>query len=330
MRRTLPKIRAEVLREVERIAAAAAVRRPDVEKAEVGIAGGREGVEGELAPVVVAEGLLDPQQLARRAAVVGRRGGVGGRPLEQDRVVGVVAAPGHEVRRRRRVARIGVGVELAVPGRAGLGELRMEGEALEAALPARRLDGDRPRRGGQVEIRRDGPAIVADGVDEAVHVVDEQPPGARLVDEPHHARGAAAEVRQRRELDDADGDDAVGRGDGRRERIVARLGARDRGGQQHRPAAGPRRSLANVMAPPPLSCRRPAAPPRPRGRDALSRTSWPRLPLSFRRRCAARSSAGSPPEPGSRRTGPARCMRRPPRPPTARPLSRAAPCSRRR
>ena len=111
----------------------------------------------------------------------------------------------------------------------------MEGEALETALAAGRLDLERPARGGEIEIRRDGPAVVADGVDDAAHVVDEQAAGARLIDQPHHARGLAIDVRQCGEFDGANANDAVNRRYRLAERIVARLGARDRGRQQQSP-----------------------------------------------------------------------------------------------
>ena len=133
----LAEDRRQVLGHVERIAAAPAVGGADVEQAEVRIAGGGERIEAELPAVVVAERLLHPQQLARRPAVVGRRGGVPGRPLQQDGVLRVAPAPRHEVRGWGGVAGVGIGVELAVSGRARLAELRVQGEALEAALAPR-------------------------------------------------------------------------------------------------------------------------------------------------------------------------------------------------
>ena len=145
MRRSLPKARIEILREVERIAAAAAVGEADVEQTEIGAPACRERIEGELAGVVVGKGLLEPNQLARGAAVVGVGGRVLGGPFEQDRVVRAGAAARLEVGRRRGVAGVGEGVELAEAARAGLVELRMEGEALEAALVGQSTGRSLPR-----------------------------------------------------------------------------------------------------------------------------------------------------------------------------------------
>ena len=58
----------------------------------------------------------------------------------------VGAARGDKVGCRRRVARVGVGVELAEPARASLIELRVHGDALQAALVALRLHGYVPLR----------------------------------------------------------------------------------------------------------------------------------------------------------------------------------------
>ncbi len=75
------------------------------------------------------------EDLARRAAVVGRGRGILGGPFEQHRVVRALGrASRREVRRRRGVGRVDVGVELAEAARAALIELRMEREALKAAL----------------------------------------------------------------------------------------------------------------------------------------------------------------------------------------------------
>ena len=174
MRSTLPRIEPEVLRDVERVAAAAAVRRPDVEQTDVGIARSGERVEGDVSPVVVPERLLDAQQLARRPAVVDRAIRIGSGPFQQNRVLRVGTAVRHEVGRRPGVARIGIGVELPEAGRAGHAELRVHGEALEPALPAGRLDVEPPARLSEIEIARHRLPVVADGVDDAPHVVDEQ------------------------------------------------------------------------------------------------------------------------------------------------------------
>ena len=182
----LAQDRAEILREVQRIPAAAAVRRPDVEEPEVGIAGRREGIEAELPAVVVAERLLHTQQFPRQAAVVDRGGRIRSGPLQQDGVLRVGTAVRHEVRRPPDVARIGVGVELPEARRARSPELRMHREALEPPLAPRRLDGEPPAWFREIEVLRDRFAVVADGVDETRHIVHEEASRARLVDQPHH------------------------------------------------------------------------------------------------------------------------------------------------
>ena len=78
--------------------------------------------------------------LARRSAVVCGGGRILRGPLEQHRIVCVHAAGGNEIRLRLHVARVGVGVELAVAARPWLVELRMEREALETAFASLRLD----------------------------------------------------------------------------------------------------------------------------------------------------------------------------------------------
>ena len=146
----------------------------------------------------------------------------------------VRAAVRLEVDRRRHVRRIGVGVELAEAGRTLAAELRMEREALKSALVALRVDVDAPLRVVDVEIERHGLAVARNRVQRSAHVVDEQPPRARLVDEQHRPGGhRPAEVGQRRELDEIHFDDAVGGVDGRGKRIGRRLGEH-RGGRQQR------------------------------------------------------------------------------------------------
>ena len=56
-----------------------------IEQAEVRVARRGERVEGEQAGVVVRERLLEPEQLAGRPAIIGRCGGILGRPFEQNR-----------------------------------------------------------------------------------------------------------------------------------------------------------------------------------------------------------------------------------------------------
>ena len=91
----------------------------------------------------------------------------------------------------------------------GLAELRVEGKALEAALAAGGLHADAPLRIVDVEVERDGLAVVADAVERATHVVDEQPPRGRLVFKVHHPRRHTVDVGQRRELREVDADGAI-------------------------------------------------------------------------------------------------------------------------
>ena len=72
----------------------------------------------------------------------------------------------------------------------------MEGEALKPALAATRLDVELRVWGGEVEIPGDGLPVVADRVQQAAHVVDEQAARPRLIDEEHHARRLLVDVRE--------------------------------------------------------------------------------------------------------------------------------------
>ena len=83
----LAERRAEVLRQLQRIAAAAAVGDAHVEQAEVGRCRRRQRIERQVTGVVIRERLAQADQLARRAAVVGRGAGRLRRPLEQHGVV---------------------------------------------------------------------------------------------------------------------------------------------------------------------------------------------------------------------------------------------------
>ena len=125
----------------------------------------------------------------------------------------IVAAARHEVGRGHCVARIEIGVELAEAWRARLAELRMEREALEPALVAPRLDAQSPCGGGEIEIPGHGPAVVADAVQQAAHVVDKQAARSRLIDQEHHPCRLPIDVGEGGELDDVDRDDTVGRRD---------------------------------------------------------------------------------------------------------------------
>ena len=83
----LAERRAQVLSDIERIVAAAAIRTTDVQQAEIGVPGCRQRVERDVAAVVILERLLKAQELPRRPAVeCGGRGILRG-PFEQDRIV---------------------------------------------------------------------------------------------------------------------------------------------------------------------------------------------------------------------------------------------------
>src|SRR5258705_9027045 len=101
-----------------------------------------------------------------------------------------------EVWRRRDVAGVEVRVELAESGRAARCELRVEREALKTLLEIHRYDVQIPLRRSKIEIRRQVLAVIADGVQDSVHVADEEPPRARLVDEQHHPRSLAIDIGQ--------------------------------------------------------------------------------------------------------------------------------------
>ena len=166
---------AEVLREPHRVAAAAAVADAHVEEPEVGRARTRRRIERDRAAVVIGERLAQPDQLARC-----RRRRRSPRPasspsIRAARCRACVRRVGRrEVRRRGLVRDVGVGVELAESRRAGLGELRVEREALQPALAALRLHGDAPLRIAEVEVRRHRLAVRTQGVEQAAHVADEQ------------------------------------------------------------------------------------------------------------------------------------------------------------
>src|SRR6185436_15287865 len=98
-------------------------------------------------------------KLPWRSAVVGRRARGLGRPFEQHTVVRVHSAWCRmEVRWRRHVRGVGVGVELPEALAALLAELRMKREALEAALTAHRLD--RHVLGVDIQILSNRPAAL--------------------------------------------------------------------------------------------------------------------------------------------------------------------------
>ena len=88
----LPEERAEVLRVVERVAAAASIGEANVEQAIVFVSGLGERIERDPAAVVVLERLFDAQHLTRRTAVVPGCGSVPRGPLEQHGVVGAAPA----------------------------------------------------------------------------------------------------------------------------------------------------------------------------------------------------------------------------------------------
>ena len=161
----LPEDGAGILCEVERVATAAAVSGADVEQPEIGIAGRGERVESDLATVVVAKGLLDPHEDARRAAIIGCRSRRLGRPFDQHRVLRAVVATRDKVGGGYGVARIEVRVEPAETWRARVVEFRMEREALKPTLSASRLDAQAPRLGGEIEIAGHSLSVVADAVE---------------------------------------------------------------------------------------------------------------------------------------------------------------------
>ena len=73
----------------DKIAAIATIGGTHVEQPKLGITRRCNRVEGEVAAVVVAKGLFEPDQLTWRAAIVGRGLRILSGPLEQDRVVRV-------------------------------------------------------------------------------------------------------------------------------------------------------------------------------------------------------------------------------------------------
>ena len=196
---------------VERVASAASVRDGDVEQTELGFPGRRKRIEADLTAVVVAKGLLNPQQFPGRAAVIPGGPGFTGSPFEKDRVVRIAAAAGPEVRRRIDISTVRPCVELSETPSAGLAELGMEGEALETPFPARRLNSDFPVGIIDIDVLGDGPAVVADTVEGTAHIVDEDAAGAGFIHQPHHACGCSIYVRDRGEFNEVDSDHAVGR-----------------------------------------------------------------------------------------------------------------------
>ena len=226
---------AEVLRDVQLVARGAAVRHAEVQQSEVRIPRRRCPVEADPAAVVIVEGLLDTEQLPRRAPIVGRGRRVACGPLEEDDVVRGVAPARNEVGFRSRVARVDPRVELPVSGRAGLVELRVEREALQPHLhdrcPLGRLHFDLPPGLTGVEVLGHVP-VVADRVEQAPHIVDEEPAGARLVDEYHRPGGRPVDVRKNGEFLEPDDDHTLGRRNGVRERVVRDLSDGGAGDQQ--------------------------------------------------------------------------------------------------
>src|SRR5690606_13902826 len=89
---------------------------------------------------------------------------------------------------------VNVGVEAAVPRCPRLGKLRMQRKALEALLPATRLDVEAPARVVDIEVERCGSAIARQRAERPSHVVHEQAPASRLLDQQHHARRIALEI----------------------------------------------------------------------------------------------------------------------------------------
>jgi hypothetical protein len=72
----------------------------------------------------------------------------------------------------------------------------MEREALNALLEVHGQDVHAPTRDSEIEVGRNALAVVADAVQDAAHVVDEEPSSAWLVDEEHHPRSLAVDIRK--------------------------------------------------------------------------------------------------------------------------------------
>ena len=126
-----------------------------------------------------------------------------------------------EVRWRRHVRGVGVGVELPEALAALLAELRMKREALEAALTTHRLD--RHVFSVDIQVLRNRPAALNDPIELAAHVADKHVKGTRLGDEIHHTRRHAVDVRQRCEFLIVHTDDAFSCGNCRWERVAGCL-----------------------------------------------------------------------------------------------------------
>jgi hypothetical protein len=105
-------------------AAVAPVSGADIQETDVGIARRHERVESDLAAVVIAKGLLDPHEDARRAADRGCRSRRFGRPFHQEGILRPVVATWGKVGGGYSVARVEVRIKLAKARRAEPGELR--------------------------------------------------------------------------------------------------------------------------------------------------------------------------------------------------------------
>ena len=125
----------------------------------------------------------------------------------------ITVVAGCVVGRRLGVSTVRPHVELTVPRRARLTEQRMEGEALHSRFSATRLHTDFPSWIIDVDVLHDRLAIVADTVERAAHVVDEDATRARLIDQSHHPCGRSIDVRDRSEFDEVDLDHTFGRCD---------------------------------------------------------------------------------------------------------------------
>ena len=100
----------------------------------------------------------------------------------------------------------------------------MENKTLHAPFPAGRFDGDLPALGVDVEIPGHGLAVVADAVQRAAHIIDEHATRAGLIDQQHHARRLALQIRDGCKFHEIDVNGAFSRADRRGKRIVSRLG----------------------------------------------------------------------------------------------------------
>src|SRR5262249_28540877 len=139
-----------------RIAATTAICKTYVEQAEIGVAGRRQRIEGQVTTVVVGEGLGKSDQLPRRSPIISSSAWCFSRPFEKNCVVCMASTVGLEVGCWRQVTRVRVRVKLAIAPAAALGELGMKRETLEPLLIALGLHAHAPVRRVDIKVLRDG------------------------------------------------------------------------------------------------------------------------------------------------------------------------------